>query len=75
VVPPPRATVNRSGNNLSISFPTLAGRHYRVEYKNDLNAADWSILQDNLLGTGGNLTINETILAIAHRFYRIVQLD
>jgi hypothetical protein len=75
VVPPPRATLNRNGNMLSISFPTLAGRHYRVDYKDNLNAADWTVLQDNMTGTGADLTINETIGANPQRFYRIAQLD
>ena len=71
----PRATVQLNGNILSIRFGTQAGRHYRVEYKNDLNLTNWTILQDNLLGTGAELSINDNITASSQRFYRIVQLD
>jgi hypothetical protein len=64
-----------SGNILSITFGTQAGHHYRVEYKNDLTAATWSILQDNLNGTGGELIINDNIGANPQRFYQILLLD
>jgi len=75
VLSAPRATVNLSGNILSIRFGTQAGRHYRVEYKTNLNAVGWTILQDNLNGTGGELTVNDNITASPQRFYQIVQLD
>ena len=60
---------------MTIGFGTVAGKHYRVEYKDDLGQAEWVVEEENLVGTGGVVTITVNTGASAQRFYRIVQVD
>ena len=57
----------------TLTFSSVNGRLYRVEYNNDLaNANGWTTLQDNVVGTGGNIPINDPAAGMTKRFYRIV---
>jgi hypothetical protein len=77
VVLPSTATISSPSANgdLTIGFGTIAGKHYRVEYKDDLGQATWEVLPDDLVGTGGILTITVNTGSSPQRFYRIVQVD
>ena len=74
---PPAPTLAINGNQISISFQTIPGKTYRVEYKDDLNAATWQRLtnQDYAAGPATSLTVNDDMTGRSQRFYRIVQLD
>jgi unsaturated chondroitin disaccharide hydrolase len=54
----------------TISFPTLTGQFYHVQYRDDLAAGPWSILATNLAGSGAALSVTDTNPA-ARRFYRV----
>jgi unsaturated chondroitin disaccharide hydrolase len=54
----------------TISFPTLAGHFYHVQYRDDLAAGPWSILATNLAGSGVALSVTDTSPA-TRRFYRV----
>jgi hypothetical protein len=68
------ATIQQNGSNVALSFPTISGRLYRIEYKNDLNEANWTALTTQT-ATDSQIMINDDIGAHAQRFYRLVQLD
>ncbi|HKQ38323.1 MAG TPA: hypothetical protein VJ063_09610 [Verrucomicrobiae bacterium] len=53
-----------------LSFPTLAGPTYVIEYKNALNDATWTELR-RVQGTGNLETINDTDVSGPTRFYRL----
>jgi hypothetical protein len=74
---PPVPSVMRQGTTLSLSFPTIPGRTYRVEYKNSLSDPAWLPLgSDHPSGAATQLTVGDDPFATrAQRFYRIVQLD
>jgi hypothetical protein len=57
---------------LNISFPSVSGKSYAVQYKNSLADPAWTTLQ-TIAGTGFNLTINDPDSA-RHptRFYRVM---
>ena len=63
---------SKSGNAITISFDTVSGMNYRVEYNPDLVSGSWQVLTDGIAGTGGVLPIidpggaNQT-----QRFYRV----
>lgn len=60
-----------NGNDYNISFPTVAGKTYAIEYKNDLTDVQWDLLT-TVAGTGGVLQVTDTDAALrAKRFYRI----
>jgi hypothetical protein len=51
------------------------GKHYRVEYKNNLDDPAWTLLEDNVPAVTATLTVYDTTTTSSQRFYRIVQLD
>ena len=62
-----------SSGKITVSFPTVSGKTYRVERSDTLQAGSWSILQDNIAGTGGTLQVTDPNGALQpKRFYRVV---
>ncbi len=56
-----------------ISFPTVSGRLYSVQYKSDPTIPGaWSVLATNLLGSDSIQSIIDTNAAAPDRLYRIV---
>ena len=71
---PLRIETERSGANMLVHFTTIAGRTYRIEYKDDLPDAEWSVLAANVAGTGSTITITDTGSAnLPKRFYRALE--
>ena len=60
--------------DLALTWRTISGKTYRLEYKNDLHEPQWSALGDHP-ATGFSLTISDRIGATPQRFYRVRQLD
>jgi hypothetical protein len=76
VLPQPEASiVDAGGGNVAISFDTIPGRTYRVEYKNNLDDGTWLPLAPDTQATGLTLTIQDNIGAQPHRFYRIFEVN
>ena len=76
VLPQPQAGINNAGGgNVSISFDTIVGRSYRVEYKQNLSDPNWLPLTPNVVATDVTLTIQDSIGAEPHRFYRIFEAN
>ncbi|HEY0455388.1 MAG TPA: lamin tail domain-containing protein, partial [Verrucomicrobiae bacterium] len=71
VLPAIRASITQGSNSVSISFGTLTGRTYRVEYKNDLADTNWTALSTNAAGSATSMTIQDNLGASAQRFYRV----
>ena len=71
---PPQASIIHNGSSASLSFSTIAGRTYRVEYRNDIGPGPWSPLGDPAVAASSSMTvIDNTIAGQQQRFYRIVQ--
>ena len=61
-----------SGDNMSISFSSVLGMNYEVEYSSDLVTGTWQILTNGITGTGGILPIIDPGAAsLPQRFYRV----
>src|ERR1043166_4001402 len=76
---PPTITITQSGANVSLTFATVVGKHYQVQYKNSLSAPTWTPLP---LPPSGDLSFQATDTSKividtpgGTRFYRIVALD
>jgi hypothetical protein len=66
-----------SSNGFVVGFPTLTGKHYRVDYTPDLsNSNVWSVFESAVLGTGTQVTVTDTNAALVQtRYYRVVRTD
>lgn len=73
VLLPPAASIARDGTGITLGFDTTAGRTYQVQYKNNLNDAEWQPLSPAVVASGNSLTVSDTITGQAQKFYRIVQ--
>jgi hypothetical protein len=54
----------------TISFPTLAGQFYQVQYSDGVAPGPWSILATSLAGSGAALSVTDTNSG-PRRFYRV----
>lgn len=70
LLPPPVAAVNAAGTNVMISWPTIPGTAYRLEYKDQLNA-DWVDAGIVLVADGPAVEFAEPSIQ-PQRFYRLV---
>ncbi len=58
--------------DVGITFPTITGRLYTIEQSQTL-ASPWSVVQENIVGTGSNITVIEAAAASRLKgFYRVV---
>jgi len=61
------------GSDMVVSFPSVLGKLYRVEYSDTLQSGSWSPLQDHVIGTGVIIQVTDPGAAsVRKRFYRIV---
>lgn len=63
-----------NGGKFTLSFDALAGRTYRVLYKNDLNDTTWTLLDREFVAANGSASITDTLTG-PQRFYRVLQVD
>ena len=78
IVPPtpvmPTQGVSVTGGVVSLTFPTVAGYQYRVDYKNALTDATWQAVAPGFVTStnGANLTVSDAgAPAQGSRFYRV----
>lgn len=65
----------RGGEDYVLTFPSVFGKLYRVEFA-DSPGGPWSTLQDNVVGTGAPIPVNDTEAFDLHpqRFYHVTVL-
>jgi len=73
--PLPIVEISFNAPTVTLIWNTLPGRTYRVEYKDDLSAPQWSVLGDSIEAMGTSASASEIVSPIRHRFYRIVHSD
>ena len=69
---PVSASAAKTGDNLSISFPTFLGVNYQLRYKNDLSDSTWQVLT-NLTGDG-QIKVVVDPLNLDRRFYQVFRV-
>ena len=63
------------GGNLQLGFMTASNQLYRVEMTSNLVVGTWTLLTNNVRGTGGAVSVNDlTASTQSQRFYRVRQL-
>ena len=60
---------------MTISWSAIPSRAYQVEYKDDLDAATWKPLGNEVSAAGDSASTTDFVPSGSHRFYRIVQLN
>jgi hypothetical protein len=77
VVAPPRITSLTPPFNgvVTLNVGVIAGKTYRVEFKNNLSETAWTPLGGNRLATSPTLTVTDNIGSQSQRFYRVLILD
>jgi hypothetical protein len=62
-------------DGFEISFTSVAGKKYRVESTDTLPATSWTVVADNVVGTGATMrVIDDSAATAAQRFYRVMLL-
>jgi uncharacterized repeat protein (TIGR01451 family) len=70
-VPDPAiVSIVQNGANVTISFTTIAGPTYTLEYKNSFSDPEWTPV-GSAPGTGNNVSITDSAAMAATRFYRV----
>jgi hypothetical protein len=64
-------SAGRTNNTFTLRWQTMSGRTYRVEYKNNLNDAQWTILPQVINGNGSIYTFMDVAANVPQRFYRV----
>ena len=69
--PPPSVPLSFSNNGgaVNLSFPTLPGYSYQVEYATNLSGAPWLPLGNSISGNGSPQTMSDS--PANDRFYRV----
>jgi hypothetical protein len=71
LVKPTVSQVTKAGGNVSLTFETINGLTYTVEFKDTLTMPSWSPLIPSTNGTGNPLTFQDINPATPTRFYRV----
>lgn len=73
----PRITsVRVTGSGVQIIWDVIAGRPYRVLYKDNLNSATWTSAQEGLIAGGSQLYwVDSDVFTITSRFYIVELVD
>ncbi len=77
---PSITAITRTGTSApKVSFTTVSGQHYSVEYKNNLTDSSWTAISGatNIAGTGGVIQVTDPdpgIASVKRRFYHVILL-
>ncbi len=74
-VPPNLTSFTVEAHQVTLTFGTVPGHSYRVDYKDNLALGSWAPLTGILFATGAQLTVADPGVGAASRFYRVVQVD
>jgi hypothetical protein len=74
---PPRITSFTAvpGGLVTIQWASVAGKTYRVDFKNNLGSPTWTQLGGNVPATGPTTQVTDNMGANIQRFYRVSLLD
>jgi len=62
------------GDLLPLSFSTLPGQTYQIQFKDNLDDPSWNPLAAPMAGTGGVIEYNDNMAGHGQRFYRLAVL-
>jgi hypothetical protein len=71
--PPTFQTVTPANNSLTLTWATVAGLTYQLQYATSLSQPAWNNMGYPLVATNGIISVSAPITADPQRFYRVVQ--
>jgi hypothetical protein len=75
VVPPPVIqSIGLSNGIAAITWSTVSGQSYRLQYKDDLSVANWIDQPPDVPASGSTATATNALGSAQQRFYRVVVL-
>jgi hypothetical protein len=66
--------ISQTGATINLRWTATVGKTYRIQYKADIEAPDWTDSGLTLVAGSTSMLFSEPI-SHAHRFYRILQVD
>ncbi len=63
-----------AGGQIQISFDTLPGQNYQVQFKDRLTDASWTTQGEVISGTGSPVSVSDDLTGHLQRFYRLLAL-
>jgi hypothetical protein len=70
-VVPPSVKLKFNNNQVMVSLPSQTGVTYSLAYRNSAGGSAWTVLPGSVNGTGGTVTLIDTLVSPATRFYRL----
>jgi len=64
--------VTLTNSTLSLTWSTVAGEMYQLQYTSDLSSTNWAKLGSAITATGATLSTNDIVTNAPQRFYRLV---
>ncbi|MDQ6705617.1 MAG: hypothetical protein M3Z85_06600, partial [Acidobacteriota bacterium] len=66
------SAIARSGNDRVLTFASVAGKTYQIQYKDDLLNTTWLLLKDQIFASTASTQITDSgASSLSHRFYRV----
>jgi hypothetical protein len=65
-------SVTKSGMLATITWQSQVGKNYRVLYKDNLAAANWSVVPGDVTAVAVSSSKNDSVGLVAQRFYRVM---
>ncbi|MGA9779592.1 MAG: tandem-95 repeat protein [Verrucomicrobiia bacterium] len=61
-----------AGSQITLSWPTIPGQNYQLEYKDNLTAPAWTLVFGPVPGTGNSIIVTNNFGASPQRFFKLV---
>ncbi len=74
ISPPLIQSITRSNDVVMLTWSSINGQNYRVQYRDDLGDPDWNDLPPDVTASGPTANKTDLITASVQRFYRITVL-
>jgi uncharacterized repeat protein (TIGR03803 family) len=71
LVPQPSLRVALSGGDVNLTWNSLKGGVYRIEYKTLLNEFDWRTMSPDVTAMGDSASLTDNPAAASQRYYRV----
>jgi len=71
-IPLPGLAANRTGNVVSLTFPSENGHSYTIQWTSNLKGGTWTSLGSPSLGNTLPITVTDTAAPSTQRFYRVL---